>query len=130
MEFIVIIFPFIIIISWFWLIDLDKNRITKYLTSRGDSVTDITWEIFGKGWISERGKEGGGNRIYRLTYSDSYGNLKQAWCKTAMLSGVYITDEDIVKPATVNGRALSDAEKVVLLEDELRKLKAEKMANK
>lgn len=126
MEFIFIIFPFIIFIFWFLVINLDKNRITKYLTNRGDSVTDITWKIFGKGWISESGKEGGGNRIYRIAYSDSYGNRKQAWCKTAMLSGVFITDENIVEPATVNGRVLSDAEKIALLEDELRKLKAEK----
>ena len=111
---------------WFLIINLDKNRISKYLLNRGDSVVDIAWKIFGKGWISESGKEGGGNRIYKLTFTDTYGNRKQAWCKTAMLSGVFITDENIVEPAKVNGRVISDAEKVALLEDELRKLKAEK----
>jgi hypothetical protein len=87
---------------------------------------DITWKLFGKGWVSESGKEGGGNRIYKLTYKDTYGNLKQAWSKTAMLSGVFITDENIIKQAKVDGQIISDAEKVALLEDELRKLKAEK----
>lgn len=127
MEFGVFVLPIIIIfLVWVLILNLDKSRITKYLTKRGDSVVDITWKIFGKGWLSEAGKESGGNRIYRLTFKDRYGNQQQAWCKTAMLSGVYITDEEIVEAAIVNGRELSDAEKVALLEDELRKLKADK----
>lgn len=103
----------------------DRKRVAKYFSNRGEVVLDITWKLFGKGWASEAGKEGGGNRIYKVTFTDIYGNKKQAWCKTAMLSGVYMTDEKIIEPAKVEGRIMSDAEKVALLEDEIRKLKME-----
>ncbi len=105
----------------------DKGRIAEYFEERGDTVLSISWcPFFGKGWYSEAGKESG-NRIYEVEFKDIYGNRKCAWCKTAMFSGVYVSDEVIIEPAQTDGRPLTAEEKVVLLENELRKLRAGKI---
>lgn len=108
----------------------DRQRIRAHFEERGDKCLDITWKIFGKGWFSEYGEGGSGNRIYQVSFSDQYGNKKQAWCKTALFAGVFLTDEKIVEPVKVDGRDMTDAEKVVFLEDQLRKLKAEHSKSK
>lgn len=110
---------------WFLIIKLDKKRIVKYISNKNESLIDIKWKIFGKGWISEVGKQGGGNRIYKLTYADIHGNVKQAWCKTAMFSGVFMADEKVIEPAKNYQDTTSKTVKITLLEKELSKLKAE-----
>lgn len=113
-----------IVFAHFFIWALDRSRIKKYFSRRGEAVQSITWRIFGRGWLSESGKEGGGNRIYEVEYLDVYGNLKHVWCKTAMLSGVFLSDEKIIAHADVEGRELTAEEKVVLLEDQIRQLRS------
>lgn len=126
MELIPLVLLIMLPALFFIRMSLDKSRIKNHLSKRGDVAVDITWKIFGKGWFAEAGKDGWGNRIYRIDYEDVYGNIKQAWCKTAMFSGVYISDENIIRTAEIDGREMTDAEKIALLEDELKKLKLNK----
>lgn len=122
---IIIISIFILVISfWTLIFELDKKRIEQYLKNRGDAVISINWKLFGKGWMSESNKDGGGNRIYLVTFKDICGNIKQAWCKTAILSGVFLTDETITEQAQTDGKPLSAEAKIALLEDEVRRLRA------
>lgn len=117
--------PVLVLLSWGLSFYLDKQRIRNHLRQRGDEPLSITWKIFGKGWISEAGENGGGNRIYKLAFYDRYGNKKQAWCKTAMWSGVFLTDELIIEKAKIEGREITDAEKIALLEDEVKRLRSQ-----
>jgi len=124
MEF---VFVFIIIwipVAWYLMFRLDNKRIRSYFTGQGNQIISITWRIFGKGWISESSKEGGGNRIYEVEYKDKYGNIRHVWCKTAALAGVFLSDEKIIKHSEIYGRPMTADEKVILLEEEIRRLKS------
>lgn len=113
----------LVICLWALAIYLDKERVREYIEDNGHSVLSIHWTLFGHGWLSESSKEGGGNRIYEVEYRDVYGNTHHVWCKTAMLSGVFLSNDRIVSQATVSGRPLTPEEKVVILEAELRSLR-------
>lgn len=126
MEGLFILGPLLVIIIWFFIFKLDKARIRSYFDNRGDTVLSIHWRLFGKGWLSESDNEGGGNRIYKVEFKDLYGNIKQAWCKTAMLSGVFLSDEEITVQAQSNGDSLTPEGKIVILEDELKRLRSSK----
>lgn len=124
MEIFIIPIAILIISFWILMFKFDKKRVREYLENRGDTVISINWKLFGKGWLSESNKDGGGNRIYLVVFKDIYGNTKQAWCKTAILSGVFLTDESITEQAQSDGKPLSAEAKIALLEDEVRKLRA------
>jgi hypothetical protein len=119
-----VLFVGLIIGIWILVIRFDKARVTRYLGERGGSIQSIHLRIFGKGWMSEQRKDGGGNRIYEVEYRDDYGNLRHVWCKTAIWAGVFLTEDKIVTPAETGGRPLTAEEKVALLEDEVRRLRA------
>ena len=124
MEIFIIPIAILIISFWILMFKFDKKSVREYLENRGDTVISINWKLFGKGWLSESNKDGGGNRIYLVVFKDIYGNTKQAWCKTAILSGVFLTDESITEQAQSDGKPLSAEAKIALLEDEVRKLRA------
>ena len=111
----------LVIFVWVLIVHLDKNRVRRYIEQRGNIVVSITWRMFGHGWMSENHEDGGGNRIYEVEYNDLYGNLKHVWSKTAVMSGVFLSEDTVISIAKVEGRPMTAEEKVVLLEEELRK---------
>ena len=78
-------------------------------------MIEANWEPFGPGWFGEQE----GNRIYAVRYLDRDGNEHEAHCKTSMWTGVYFTEDRIVKHA---GRADGQQSS---LEEENRRLREE-----
>jgi len=111
---------------WFLTIQLDKARVRAYIQARGQSVISVKWRLFGHGWLCEASKNGGGNRIYEVEYRDMYGSIHHVWAKTAMLSGVFLSQDKVVAHATSTGHPMTAEEKVALLEEELRKARGGK----
>jgi hypothetical protein len=93
---------------------LDHDRVKQYVESRGGSVIEANWEPFGPGWFGEKS-----DRIYGVRYLDRDGNEHEAHCKTSMWTGVYFTEDRIVKHADRTGRQQSS------LEEENRRLREE-----
>jgi hypothetical protein len=119
------VFVPLIIGLWVLTINLDKDRVRKNIEANGHSVLTVHWKLFGHGWLSESSKGGGGNRIYEVEYRDVYRNTHRVWAKTAMLSGVFLSEDRIVVHATVAGGPMTAEEKVLVLEEELRKARAQ-----
>lgn len=92
----------------------DTDRIAEHFNKDGREFISKEWAPFGKGWFGEKS-----DRIYIVKYKDNDGHLHQAYCKTSMFSGVYITDDQIIE---YNSQATTDAE---ALKEENEKLKEE-----
>lgn len=102
---------------------LDGNRIDGYVRERGGRVLDRSWAPFGRGWFGEKD-----SRIYQVTYRDREGNVRRASCKTSMFSGVYFTDDVVVRPvakAEPKPRTATGKRSVEELEAENRRLREE-----
>jgi len=75
---------------------MDTGRIEAYVDDRGWELVDKSWDPFGPGWFGEKD-----SRIYEIIYRDEHGDLHRASVKTSMLSGVYLTNDEIVERAEV-----------------------------
>jgi hypothetical protein len=73
---------------------LDHDRVREYVQSRGGRLLEANWAPFGKGWFGEKS-----DRIYEVRYADADGNEHRASCKTSLFSGVYFTDDRIIRYA-------------------------------
>lgn len=73
---------------------LDGDRVEAYIKKNGWKLVDKSWDPFGPGWFGEKD-----SRIYQVVYEDQHGNLHKAHAKTSMLSGVYLTNDHMVKKA-------------------------------
>lgn len=73
---------------------MDHDRIKSYIEDRGGKVIDSHWAPFGPGWFGEKS-----DRIYSVRYLDRDGNEHEAHCKTSMWTGVYLTEDRIVRYA-------------------------------
>ena len=73
---------------------LDGERVEAYIRKNGWKLVDKSWDPFGPGWFGEKDA-----RIYQVVYEDRHGDLHKAHAKTSMLSGVYLTNDHIVKEA-------------------------------
>jgi len=93
---------------------LDHDRVRQYVEARGGKVIEANWAPFGPGWFGEKS-----DRIYAVRYLDQDGNEHQAHCKTSMWTGVYFTEDRIVKYADRADRQQQS------LEDENRRLREE-----
>jgi hypothetical protein len=93
---------------------LDRDRVREYVASRGGKVLEANWDPFGPGWFGEKS-----DRIYEVRYVDRDGNEHHAHCKTSMWTGVYFTEDTIVKYAHGHPPAAS------ALEEENRRLREE-----
>jgi len=80
----------------------DSDRIASHLRQRGCTLRQKQWTPFGRGWIGEKN-----DRIYSIEYDDPHGDRRRATVKTSMLSGVYLTDDHVVRSATRDPRARS-----------------------
>jgi hypothetical protein len=69
----------------------DGERVETYIRDIGGQLLDKSWDPLGPGWFGEKD-----SRIYAIVYRDSQGNLHRAHVKTSMLSGVYLTNDEII----------------------------------
>ncbi len=99
---------------------LDGDRIDRYVRERGGRVISRHWSPFGRGWFGERG-----DRIYELDYEDRHGDRRRATVKTSMFSGVYLTEDRIVRRTSVEPIARDELSEVERLRAENARLKAE-----
>lgn len=105
---------------------MDHDRIREYVESRGGRYIDSSWTPFGPGWFGEKS-----DRIYLVRYVDAEGNEHEAHCKTSMMTGVYFTEDRIVRHAKPTGAAPlassppAPAASVEALEAENRRLREE-----
>ncbi|MCP3914635.1 MAG: hypothetical protein GY711_03645 [bacterium] len=100
---------------------VDGHRVEEYARERGWEFVDKSWAPFGPGWFGEKG-----SRIYLITYRDQQGHVHRAHVKTSMLSGVYLTGDEIVEhaPMPADGEVDLAAENKTL-RDRVAELEAE-----
>ena len=72
----------------------DGDRVEQYIRDMGCELLDKSWDPFGPGWFGERDA-----RIYQVVYRDREGRVHRAHVKTSMMSGVYLTNDEIVEDA-------------------------------
>lgn len=94
MEVIIPLFIILAIVIWILGRAMDTDRVKEYIEARGGKLLEKHWAPFGKGWLGEKK-----DRIYEVRYLDRDGNVHQAACKTSMWSGVYWTEDRIVRYA-------------------------------
>ena len=92
---------------------IDGARVERYMDERGWTLVERRWEPFGPGWTGERD-----SRIYRIAYRDEHGRLHRAHVKTALFSGVYLTDDCLAEEQPPPAQSGDDA-----LAEENRRLK-------
>jgi hypothetical protein len=73
---------------------MDRTRIAAYVRDRGGRVLDCRWTPFGRGWFGEKS-----DRIYTVRYVDADGAEHRATCKTSLFTGVYWTEDFIIRDA-------------------------------
>lgn len=100
----------------------DRDRVTQYIESRGGRILGTRWTPFGPGWFGERS-----DRIYEVRYVDAEGNERIAHCKTSLTTGVYFTEDRIVRQADRTRGAAEEqsAPEVVSLREENHRLRQE-----
>jgi hypothetical protein len=72
----------------------DGDRVEQYIRDMGCELLDKSWDPFGPGWFGEKDA-----RIYQVVYRDREGRVHRAHVKTSMMSGVYLTNDEIVEDA-------------------------------
>lgn len=98
---------------------MDRQRVKQYIESNGGKFIEANWAPFGPGWFGEKS-----DRIYAVRYLDRDGNEHEAHCKTSMWTGVYLTEDRIVRGAQrPEARAESLEEENRRLKEELERLK-------
>lgn len=104
---------------------MDHDRINWYVEVRGGRVLDSHWSPFGPGWFGEKS-----DRIYGVRYLDRDGNEHEAHCKTSLWTGVYFTEDRVVKsaerPAPAAGPASALEAENQRLREELEQLRRER----
>lgn len=108
---------------------MDGDRVRQYINGIGGELLEKQWDPFGPGWLGEKNE-----RIYKVRYRDREGCIHAAHVKTSMLSGVYLTNDEIVGGPDSNRQSLQSRHpdptvKLETLEEErerLRKQQAER----
>jgi hypothetical protein len=72
---------------------MDGDRVERYIRDRGGRLISKQWNPLGRGWFGEKD-----SRIYNVHYVDAEGNEREATVKTSMMSGVYFTEDRIIRP--------------------------------
>jgi hypothetical protein len=125
--FIIVLFAVVAIAIRLMAGGLDHDRVRAYVQSRGGRLLEANWAPFGKGWFGEKS-----DRIYEIRYADADGNEHRASCKTSLFSGVYFTDDRIIRYATSQADEQAENEsghttdgdlQMLALEDENRRLR-------
>lgn len=97
---------------------MDRDRVRSYIEERGGRLLSSNWAPFGTGWFGEKS-----DRIYEVRYLDAGGNEHHATCKTSLLTGVYLTEDLIVRH--VKPLPAQRTPDLAELEQENRRLRAE-----
>jgi len=104
--------------------NLDRDRVRDYIESRGGRVLSAQWSPFGPGWFGDKS-----DRIYEVRYLDRDGNKHRAHCKTSLWTGVYFTEDEIIRyaehPADLKTESLEEENR--RLREELKRLKRGRM---
>ena len=118
-----VIFLFVVAAVAFRLIagGLDGDRVEAYVRERGWELVDRSWEPFGPGWFGEKNA-----RIYQIRYRDQQGHLHRAHVKTSMLSGVYLSGDEIVERAPTESEDANVAAENAQLRERVAELEAER----
>ncbi len=98
----------------------DGERVEEYVRAQGWVLVDKSWDPFGPGWFGEKD-----SRIYQIVYRDQEGHLHRAHVKTSMLSGVYLTGDELVERAA-EPTASDLAEENARLRERIAELEAER----
>jgi hypothetical protein len=98
---------------------MDGTRVRNYIEARGGRLLSSNWAPFGRGWFGEKS-----DRIYAVRYVDRDGNEHEASCKTSLFTGVYFTEDQIVRYAAPRQNTQNDSH-LSQLEQENRRLRAE-----
>ena len=98
----------------------DDGRIRQYIASRGGVVQSIQWQPFGRGWVGEKS-----DRIYLVTYTDSNGDVHEASCKTSLFSGVYLSEDRVIKASRRNDSEEDLRSENERLREEVRRLRGD-----
>ncbi len=117
MEVIIPLFILLVVVIWLVARIMDTDLIKEYIEARGGKLLEKRWAPFGKGWFGEKS-----NRIYEVRYLDSDGNEHEATCKTSTWTGVYWTEDNIIKYAQ---RPDVDASSDASFREENRRLREE-----
>jgi hypothetical protein len=99
---------------------MDHTRVRQYIEAKGGRLIEAHWAPFGPGWFGEKS-----DRIYELRYLDADSNEHHAHCKTGLWTGVYFTQNDIVRQANFfsEQKAMSLEAENRLLRQELERLR-------
>jgi len=97
--------------------EMDDDRVRDYIVGQGWRFISCQWTPFGPGWAGERS-----DRIYEVRYIDKEGNEHLAYCKTSMGTGVYLTQDKIVRRNAPAKESLTKI-RLVELETENRQLR-------
>jgi len=116
---VIVIFVLVAIVIRLLAGSMDGDRVRAYIEERGGRLLSSGWAPFGKGWLGEKS-----DRIYEVRYLDSDGNEHEASCKTSMFTGVYFTEDCIVRHAKPPTEA-QHASPVTEIERENRRLRDE-----
>jgi hypothetical protein len=97
---------------------LDIQRIRQYISAQGGELLNAQWAPFATGWLGTRGA-----RLYRIRYRDLNGHEHTATCKTNLLAGVYLSEDEVVQltSAAPGGRTVDEINRS--LYEENRRLK-------
>lgn len=96
---------------------MDSDRVKNHIEERGGQLLEKRWNPFGTGWYGDN------NRIYEVRYLDRDGNEHEATCKTHAFSGVYWTDDNIVRSVKPSESTQSLQEENARLLREIERLK-------
>ena len=72
----------------------DGERVEQYIRAMGGELVDRSWDPFGPGWFGEKD-----SRIYQIVYRDRDGLLHRAHVKTSLMTGVYLTNDQLIDDA-------------------------------
>ena len=95
----------------------DSDRVEMEIKAQGGKLLSKEWQPFGKGWLGANNE-----RIQKIHYLDKDGNEHEAFVKTSAFSGVYFSDDKIVKYAQDDKSTKKHTDE---LTDENERLKAE-----
>ena len=102
---------------------LDRVRIRRYVSKLDGELLSANWDPFGPGWFGEKS-----DRIYRIRYRDRDDCIHTAHVKTSLMSGVYLTNDEIIsrpppQPAPPRPKHLDLPEKRETVEEEKARLR-------
>lgn len=70
---------------------LDRRRVEYFVNGYGNKLLEIKWAPFGPWAFGEH------SRVYKIRYLDKDGCEHQAYAKTSLMSGVFFSEDRIIR---------------------------------